>query len=145
MKLSSSAITFHGPVPTIAAIDVGSNAIRLLIASANTDGGHQSVYSIREPVRLGQDVFTKGTISQPTIERAVQTFVDFKKQLERFQVSLTKAVGTSALREATNREAVIQAIKKATGIEIFIIGGEEEARLIHLAAKEAVNLKNKVA
>src|SRR5262245_17980718 len=145
MKSSSSAITFHGPVPTIAAIDVGSNAIRLLIANANPDGAHQTVYSVREPVRLGQDVFTKGTLSQNTIERAVQTFVDFKKQLERYQVGLTKAVGTSALREATNRDAVIQTIKKATGIEIAIIGGEEEARLIHQAAKETVNLKNKVA
>ncbi|PYT07587.1 MAG: hypothetical protein DMF60_06760 [Acidobacteria bacterium] len=65
-------------MPTIAAIDVGSNAIRLAIANANTDGGYQMVYSVREPVRLGQDVFTKGTISANTIDRTVQTFVDFK-------------------------------------------------------------------
>ena len=58
---------------------------------------------------------------------------------------MSKAVGTSALREATNRDTVLRAVKKATGIEISIIGGEEEARLIHLAVKQAINLKNKVA
>jgi exopolyphosphatase/guanosine-5'-triphosphate,3'-diphosphate pyrophosphatase len=60
-------------------------------------------------------------------------------------VTHVKAVGTSALREATNRDAVLRSIAKATGIEISIIGGEEEARLIHQAAKQVVNLKSKVA
>jgi exopolyphosphatase/guanosine-5'-triphosphate,3'-diphosphate pyrophosphatase len=145
MKLSSSEVTFHGPVPTIAAIDVGSNAIRLAIANANADGGYQTIYSVREPVRLGQDVFTKGTISAHTIDRTIQTFIDFKQQLEQHHVTHVKAVGTSALREATNRDAVLRSIAKATGIEISIIGGEEEARLIHQAAKQVVNLKSKVA
>jgi exopolyphosphatase/guanosine-5'-triphosphate,3'-diphosphate pyrophosphatase len=145
MKLSSSPVTFHGPVPTIAAIDAGSNAIRLAVANANADGGYQVVYSVREPVRLGQDVFTKGTISASTIDRTIATFNEFKQQLQRHRVTHVKAVGTSALREATNRDAVLKAITNATGIEISIIGGEEEARLIHLAVKAAVNLKNKVA
>jgi exopolyphosphatase/guanosine-5'-triphosphate,3'-diphosphate pyrophosphatase len=132
-------------VPTIAAIDVGSNAIRLAIANANADGTYQAIYNVREPVRLGQDVFTKGTISANTIERAVQTFTEFKQHLERNHVTHIKAVGTSALREATNRDVVLKAITKATGIEITLIGGEEEARLIHQAVKQVVNLKNKVA
>jgi exopolyphosphatase/guanosine-5'-triphosphate,3'-diphosphate pyrophosphatase len=146
MKSSSSTITFANSVPTIAAIDVGSNAIRLAIANANADNsGYQTLYSVREAVRLGQDVFTKGTISPQTIERTVQTFVDFKTKLVEHSATLVKAVGTSALREATNRDAVLKAVTKATGIEISIIGGEEEARLIHLAARQTVNLKNKVA
>src|SRR5438874_3443399 len=121
MKLSPAAVTFIGSVPTIAAIDVGSNAIRLIIAGANADGGYQIIYSVREPVRLGQDVFTKGTISAHTVERTIQTFVDFKEQLERHHVAYVKAVATSALREATNRDSVVKAINKATGIEISII------------------------
>src|SRR5215471_2844885 len=124
-------------MPTIAAIDVGSNAIRLAIANVNADGGYQTVYSVREPVRLGQDVFTKGTISAHTIDRTIQTFVDFKQHLEHHHVAVIRAVGTSALREALNRDSVLKAITKATGIEISIIGGEEEARLIHLAVKQA--------
>jgi exopolyphosphatase/guanosine-5'-triphosphate,3'-diphosphate pyrophosphatase len=145
MKLSSTNVTFIGAVPTIAAIDVGSNGIRLAIATTNSDGGYQIVYSVRESVRLGQDVFTKGTISEQTIDRTVQTFIEFKQKLGEHGVSHVKAVGTSALREATNRDGVLKSIAKATGIEVSIIGGEEEARLIHLAVKEAVNLKNKVA
>src|SRR5437773_2546359 len=145
MKLSPSPVTFIGSVPTIAAIDVGSNAIRLAIANANTEGGYQTVYSVREPVRLGQDVFTKGTISAHTIDRTVQTFIDFKQKIAEHGATHVKAVGTSALREATNRDGVLKSILKATGIEISIIGGEEEARLIHFAVKEVVNLKNKVA
>src|SRR5947207_12821351 len=118
MKLSPSPVTFVGSVPTIAAIDVGSNAIRLAIANANTAGEYQMVYSVREPVRLGQDVFTKGTISAHTIDRTVQTFVDFKEKLEQHGATHIKAVGTSALREATNRDSVLKAITKATGITI---------------------------
>ncbi len=132
-------------MPTIAAIDVGSNAIRLSIANVNTDGGHQIVYYVREPVRLGQDVFTKGAISAHTVDRLLETFINFKSRLEEHAVTNVRAVGTSALREATNRDLVLRAVNKATGIEISIIGGEEEARLIHLAAKETVNLKNRVA
>src|SRR3989449_479839 len=132
-------------MPTIAAIDVGTNAIRLCIANVNSDGGYQTVYNVRAPVRLGQDVFTKGAISAHTIDKTVETFTEFKQKLEEHAVTHTKAVGTCALREAINRDAVLKAVNKASGIEISIIGGEEEARLIHLAAKATVNLKNKVA
>src|SRR5215831_4148004 len=145
MKSLSSAVTFVGSVPTIASIDVGSNAIRLLIATTTTNGAYQPVHSVREPVRLGQDVFTKGSISAQTIDRMVQTFIDFKQKLETHNVARVKAVGTSAIREAINRDAVLKAIAKATGIEISIIGAEEEARLIHQAVKLSVNLKNKIA
>src|SRR5215813_3874452 len=132
-------------MPTIAAIDVGSNAIRLSIANVSSDGGYNTVYSVREPVRLGQDVFTKGIISAHTIARMLESFNTFKQKLVEHGVTHVKAVGTSAIREATNRDAVLKTVAKATGIEISIIGGEEEARLIHLAAKASVNLKNKVA
>src|SRR3989441_287045 len=132
-------------MPTIAAIDVGSNAIRLSVANVKTDGEYQTVYYTRAPVRLGQDVFTKGTISAHTIDRMLETLIDFKQKLQEHAVTHVKAVGTSALREASNRDDVLKGVFKATGIDISIIGGEEEARLIHLAAKAAVNLKNKVA
>src|SRR5438034_4254158 len=132
-------------MPTIAAIDVGTNAISLSIANVNGEGGYPIVYNVRSRVRLGQDVFTKGAISAHTIDKTVETFSEFKQKLEEHAVTQVKAVGTSALREATNRDAILKAVTKASGIEISIIGGEGEARLIHLAAKETVNLKNKVA
>lgn len=132
-------------MPTIAAIDVGSNAIRLAIASVNPTGEYQMLYVGREPVRLGQDVFTKGVISSQTTDRMLQTFTDFKQKIKEHAVTHVKAIGTSALREASNRETILKAVARATGIEISIIGGEEEARLIHQAVKQTVNLKSKVA
>ena len=132
-------------MPTIAAIDVGSNAVRLSIANVDSNGGYQNVYYERAPVRLGQDVFTKGVISAHTIDKMLDTFSQFKEKLKEHAVTHVKAVGTSSLREAMNRDVVLKAVNKSTGIEISIIGGEEEARLIHLAAKATVNLKNKVA
>jgi exopolyphosphatase/guanosine-5'-triphosphate,3'-diphosphate pyrophosphatase len=132
-------------MPTIAAIDVGSNAIRLAIANVTADGQFQTLYNVREPVRLGQDVFTKGSISAQTIDRTLQAFTDFNQKIKERAVTHVKAIGTSALREATNRDSVLRSVAKATGIEISIIGGEEEARLIHQAVKQSVNLKNKVA
>src|SRR3954465_9693461 len=132
-------------MPTIAAIDVGSNAIRLAIASVNPTGEYQMLYVGREAVRLGQDVFTKGVISGQTTDRMLQTFTDFKEKIKEQAVTHVKAIGTSALREASNRETVLKAVAKATGIEVSIIGGEEEARLIHQAVKQTVNLKSKVA
>src|SRR5215831_10626703 len=102
-------------MPTFAAIDVGTNAIRLYIANANGDGGYQTVYNVRAPVRLGQDVFTNGAISADTIERTIETFTEFKQKLEEQAVTNVKAVGTCALREATNRDAVLKAVHKASG------------------------------
>src|SRR5215831_1453531 len=132
-------------MPTIAAIDVGSNAIRLAIASVNTNGEYQMLFNGREPVRLGQDVFTKGVISPQTLDRMLETFASFKQKIKEQAVTHVKAIGTSALREASNRESVLRTLSKTTGIEVSIIGGEEEARLIHQAVKQVVNLKSKVA
>lgn len=132
-------------MPTIAAIDVGSNAIRLLIARVNEDGSPQPLENLRESVRLGADVFQKGVIAPETIERALEAFLKFRRLLDEHQVVYTKAVATSALREAANRDEVIGRIAQETGIQIGIIGGAEEARLIHLAMADVVNLKGKLA
>src|SRR2546428_11451718 len=122
-------------MPTVAAIDVGSNAIRLLIANANTNGGHETIYSTRESVRLGQDVFTKGLISAHTIERTLQTFQGFKEKLDEHAVKHVKPVATSPLPEATNRDFLLKKIPKNPGIEISVFGGGGETRPIHFAAK----------
>src|SRR5437879_8958658 len=119
-------------MPTIAAIDVGSNAIRLSIANVDSNGGDETVYNVRAPVRLGQDVFTKGVISAHTIDTMLESFSEFKHKLEEHGATHVKAVGTSALREATNRDVVLRAMHKATGIEISVIGGVEEARLVQI-------------
>ncbi len=132
-------------MPTLAAIDIGSNAIRLLIAAVHGDRSIQVVENIREPVRLGQEVFTSGRIAEETIERAAEAFTRFKTLIESHGVSWKKAVATSATREALNRELFIDRIEQAGGVEVSVISGEEEARLIHLAVSSRVHLKNKRA
>ena len=132
-------------MPTLAAIDVGSNAIRLLIGNVDGDRKITIVENLRDPVRLGQDVFTKGPISEETIDRATEAFVRFKESIEQHGVKWTKAVATSATREAINKELFVDRVSQASGIEIEVIGTEEEARLIHLAVAEKVSLKNKMA
>ncbi|MEK9137042.1 MAG: hypothetical protein AAB393_07965, partial [Bacteroidota bacterium] len=132
-------------MPTLAAIDVGSNAIRLAIGSVNGDRKLTVVENIREPVRLGQDVFKTGTIAEETIDRATEAFTRFKQTIDTHSARWTKAVATSATREALNRELFIDRVAQASGIEIDVIGPEEEARLIHLGVSEKINLKNKLA
>ncbi len=132
-------------MPTVAAIDVGTNAMRMMIARANGDRPVEVLANVREAIRLGQDVFTKRVISEELTSRAVEAFIKFRALIDRHSVQHIKAVGTSAMRDALNRDIFIDRITKASGIEILVIGAEEEARLIHIAVAERIDLKNKLA
>jgi len=132
-------------MPNLAAIDVGSNAIRLSIASVDGERKLSSLDNLREPVRLGLDVFAKGMITDSTLEQALDAFTKFKESIDRNGVNWSKAVATSALREATNRDMFIDSVSQRCGIDIVVIEPEEEARLIHLAIASKINLKNKTA
>lgn len=132
-------------MPTLAAIDVGTNAIRLVIGSVNGERKLSVVENVRDPVRLGQDVFTKGSISEETISRAVECFQRFRETIAVHNATWTRAVATSATREAMNKELFVDRVLQESGIDISVIGPEEEARLIHLAVAEQVNLKGKLA
>ncbi|MBI5473092.1 MAG: Ppx/GppA family phosphatase [Ignavibacteriae bacterium] len=132
-------------MPTLAAIDIGSNAIRLVIGSVDANRTLQIIENIREPVRLGQDVFTKGIITEETLAKAEDAFVKFKTLIAAHDAKWTRAVATSAVRESMNRELFIDRMEQASGIEISVITGEEEARLIHLAVGSKIPLKNKRA
>lgn len=132
-------------MPVLAAIDVGSNALRLAIGETDVQHRITLVESIREPVRLGKDVFTQGALKEETIEASVAAFHRFREAIMLHGAGRVRAVATSATRESTNRELFLDRIAGATGIEIEIIGPEEEARLIYLAVADKVNLKNKSA
>ena len=132
-------------MPKLAAIDVGSNAMRLAIASADQDDGMHTIHTDRVPVRLGGDVFAKGEISDARLVEAMDAFLKFRKLINQHKVKTVRAVGTSALREARNRDYCITQIAKATEIAIEPISAEEEARLVYLAASKAVRLDGRVA
>jgi exopolyphosphatase/guanosine-5'-triphosphate,3'-diphosphate pyrophosphatase len=132
-------------MPVLAAIDVGSNAIRLLIGNVDADRRTDILESVRDPVRLGQDVFTGGIITEGTIERAAEALLRFKRLITSQNATLTRAVATSAVREAANRDQFVKQVEQATGIHISVISAEEEARLIHLAVATKINLKDRLA
>ena len=127
----------------IAAIDVGSNAMRMVVGEVDEAWRVNTLENIRLPVRLGQDVFSKGCLEQETIRQTEEAFLRFKHVADNYGIQRLRAVATSAAREASNGGLLIERVLSASGIELEIISGEEEARLIHLAVVHALNLKNK--
>ncbi len=127
----------------IAAIDVGSNAMRMVVGEVDEAWRVNTLENIRLPVRLGQDVFSKGYLEQGTIQHTEEAFLRFKRVADNYDVQRMRAVATSAAREASNNGLLIDQVKHASGIELEVISGEEEARLIHQAVVHALNLKSK--
>lgn len=117
-----------------AAIDVGSNAIRLLVHNVIEEKNKETKFRknvlIRVPVRLGEDSFTKGAISEFNTERIIKTMKSFSLLMEVFGVEKYKACATSAMREARNGNKVIARILKESGITIELINGKQEAAII---------------
>lgn len=117
-----------------AAIDIGSNAVRVLISNvvitADAPPKYMKSSLVRVPIRLGQDSFTVGEISESNIKRMVKAMKAFKLIMKVNKVKRYMACATSALREANNAEEVIQIINKKTGIDIQIIDGKREAEII---------------
>jgi exopolyphosphatase / guanosine-5'-triphosphate,3'-diphosphate pyrophosphatase len=127
------------------AIDVGSNAIRLVIGEEDNHGDIKILKKVREPVRLGQDVFAAGLISEKSKEQVIRSFQKFNALLKEHRVSHTRAVATSAVREAGDRDNFIQSVNRATNIKIDLIDGIEEGRLIFSAVAHRVDLHEKVS
>lgn len=124
---------------SLAGIDIGSNAIRLAIGEVHK---HKMTITqkYRVPIRLGGDVFEYKKISPKKIKETTMAFRQFRKIIDSMQISIVRAVGTSAVREARNAKQFINSIKKNTGINIEIIDGVSEASLIHLAVKKQMNI-----
>src|SRR5690348_7664617 len=104
----------------LAAIDVGSNAMRMSVGAVDGPRGLHVLETLRAPVRLGKDVFTTGAIGEETTERAVEAFRTFHAALQRHNVRRYRAVATSALREATNRDLFTERVAEASGIRIDV-------------------------
>lgn len=124
----------------IAAIDVGSNAMRLGIAARDIDGSPRLVQRYREPVRLGHDAFTTGIFSDTTMEDALEAFRQFRRILDQHHIEHCRATATSAMRDSANGRQLIERIARETGIDIELISGEEEARLVHYSIARRTDL-----
>ena len=117
-----------------AAIDIGSNAIRLLISNVietkENDPQYKKVSLVRVPIRLGKDVFSDGNISKINQKRMIDAMKAYKLLMEVHQTEKYMACATSAMRESKNGKELVKLIQKETGIEINIIDGETEAKII---------------
>ena len=117
-----------------AAIDIGSNAVRLLISNIIEQKGKPVRFKKtsleRVPIRLGADVFLKNAISSKNSERLQDTMLAFKLLMKSHNVERYKACATSAMREANNSKEVVKDIFELSKIEIEIINGEQEAAII---------------
>ena len=119
---------------TYAAIDIGSNAVRLLIKSTGRDGearGLKKELLVRVPLRLGFDVFAKGEVSDKKREDLVRLMKAYRHLIRIYDVDRLRACATSAMRDARNGPDIIREIRKETGIDIEIIAGSEEARIVY--------------
>ena len=117
-----------------AAIDIGSNAVRLLIKCVNEENAPElmsKVQLIRIPLRLGEDAFITGAISEEKEEKLVRLMKAYRQLMKIYDVVDYRACATSAMRDAQNGKKIVQRIAKKTGIRIDIIDGQEEAQIVY--------------
>lgn len=127
--------TLSGAVRQVAAIDIGTSAIRLALAEIDPHGQIRRLETLNQSVSLGRDTFTEGRISYETIEECVRTLSSFKQVMQEYLVSQPeqiRAVATSAVREAANKDAFINRVFIATGISVEAIDEAEITRLTYL-------------
>ncbi len=126
----------------LAAIDVGSNSIHMIVAQADADGGVTTLWRMKEPVGLGRMSFPSKRLSREAMDRAMSALARFQQAATQRQCEKIIAVATSAIREATNGGDFIQRVKRELKLTLRIISAREEARLIYLAVRHALPLGN---
>lgn len=116
------------------AVDIGSNAIRLLVATVVEQEGKDTLFKktslVRVPIRLGADVFLEGKISESNAKRMIDAMMAFKLLMKTHGIKRYRACATSAMREASNGQEIAERIEKASGLFINIIDGDDEAAII---------------
>jgi exopolyphosphatase / guanosine-5'-triphosphate,3'-diphosphate pyrophosphatase len=124
----------------VAAIDVGSNAIRFFAAEADGREGFHVLGETRVAVRLGHGVFSSGQIEPSAAAEAVAGLVQAARQMTELSIERYRAVATSAVRESRNRRAFVRQVSEASGLRLEVISGSEEIRLVHAAVRRRMAL-----
>src|ERR1700730_13614758 len=146
-------------MPCFAALDLGSNALRLRIVEAHApplgreqlsllpeaSSSFREVTSLRAPVRLGSEVFVTGRLASASIGQACNALRDFRQAMDAAKVDAYRATATSAVREASNGATLVERARREAGIELEVIEGIEEARLIQLAVVRRLGLSDRRA
>lgn len=126
-------LTIAAPLPRLAAIDIGTNSFRCIVAEVDTQEGFRILDDEKAQVRLGEGLNQSGIISPAAQERAIDALQRMCQIISGLGAQMIEVVATSAVRKAKNRAEFIQAVKAATGLEIKVIDGEVEAELATLS------------
>lgn len=130
-----------GPFPIrTAAIDIGSNAIRFLAAEFIQPSRYVVLEQVRAPVRLGHDAFLSGRLAPAAMDAAVETLAACAGRMKALGIERYRAVATSAVRDSDNGEDLLARARAEAGIEIEVITGAEEIRLVHQAVRQRIAL-----
>ena len=146
-------------MPRFAALDMGSNALRLRIVEAHSavpgreqlsllpeaSSAYREILSVRAPVRLGSEVFLTGKLATSSIGEACSALREFREAMDAAKVDAYRATATSAVREAANGSILVERARREAGIELEVIEGIEEARLIQLAVVRRLGLADRKA
>ena len=122
----------------MAVLDVGASALRLLVAEMPPGERPRVLEEASRAVALGKDAFTAGRLGAPSIEAALRALEGFRRIMDSYGVVRYRAVATSAVREAVNRDTFLDRVRMRTGIDVEIIDGSEENRLTYMAVREAL-------
>jgi exopolyphosphatase/guanosine-5'-triphosphate,3'-diphosphate pyrophosphatase len=122
-------------VKQLAAIDIGTNTIKLLVAAVEEDGSLQILSREKSLVRLGSETLATGRLSDEAIEAGVEAVEQFLRSIRSAGAELVRAVATCAVREASNSHDFLEAVRRRTGVTVDVVSGEEEARLINLGVR----------
>uniref|UniRef100_UPI0039A5369C Ppx/GppA phosphatase family protein n=1 Tax=Ornithobacterium rhinotracheale TaxID=28251 RepID=UPI0039A5369C len=133
-------------ITKLAAIDIGSNAVRLLVSAIYEEEGRVTFNKtslVRVPIRLGEDAFVRGEISEENEKRLIQAMTAYKLLMDVHQVQGYCAFATSAMREVKNGKEIVQKIREKAGVNLEIIDGQKEGQIIfETELKEYINNKN---
>jgi len=127
----------------VAAIDVGANSVRMVIAQVLPGAEIEVLERLQQPVRLGQDTFRQGRLGAHSMRAAVAILRDYRRMLDLYQVERIRAVATSAVREASNADTFLDRVLMATGLNVEVIATSEESRLTVSAVLEALEAASK--
>src|SRR5688500_727465 len=126
----------------LAAIDVGSNSLHMIVAQVDADGGVTTLWRMKEMVGLGRTSFPSRRLTKDAMDRALNALARFKQAAQLRQAEKIVAVATSAIREAENGGDFLARAKRELGLYVRVVSAREEARLIYLAVRHAANLKD---
>ena len=127
----------------LAAIDIGSNSVRLLVAEALRGGTYRILDEEREPTRLGRSVSEKGQLDDESMERTIHALQTFKQIASGYQATTLRTIATCAVREARNGPEFCRRVREQVGLEVEVISGEREARLAFASVQNAFDLSGK--